>query len=169
VELQHYSPSEFGVWWPFMSDRLLAKLDRFRERWGEPVQINAPNRGGLGRVGRKHRESMHYVGPTKKRAVHPVRAADITPQGIESPADMRRAYQAAVDAGFTGIGLYPGKAARWNEPGLHVDVRGNRKVGDPAMWSRINRKSARRALGLDPDGDPYVALSLALDPVVWRA
>lgn len=176
VEMKHYNPAEFGVWWPLMDEKLLAKLERFREAWGGPVIINQPNTGGLGRVGAKHEASQHYVGPTRKRAIRKVGAADITPlvhdgkggRAIETPDELKRAYEAAYQAGFTGIGLYP-PAAGWAKPGLHVDVRGNRKPFEPAVWGRINRAKVRRALGLDPKGDPYVARSFALAPEAWRA
>lgn len=172
VELKHYSPAEFGFWWPFMNRDLLAKLDRFRELWGDEVVINKPNTGGLGRVGAKHNGSQHYAGPSKKAIAGEVRAADITPKGINNAQDMQRAYEIAHQVGFTGIGLYPGKAANWSRPGLHVDVRGNRHPHDPAVWSRLNQTLVRQRLGLgkvEKPGDAYVARRYAIEPAVWKA
>lgn len=176
VELRYFNPAEFGVWWPMMDEGFLKKLDRFRELWDGRVVINHPNTGGLGRVGKTHEGSQHYVGPTRKRAFRKVKAADVTPmlpdgkggwRGIETPEELQRAYEAAFQAKFTGIGLYP-PASGWSKPGLHLDDRGDRRPLEPAVWSRINRKNVRRRLNLDPDGDPYVARAFALRPEAWR-
>lgn len=34
MNLKHFTPDEFGPWWPQMNQELLKKLDAFRERWG---------------------------------------------------------------------------------------------------------------------------------------
>ena len=121
-KLQYFQPSEFGVWWPMMDDRLLILLDRFRERLGRPVMIS-PAEGSLGRL-TGSRTSMHYAGGGV------VRAADVMlPEG----PDLQTAYLVAREVGFTGIGLYP----FWKPyPGLHLDVRPDRTAGNPATWSR---------------------------------
>ena len=42
LELKYFSRSEFGIWWPLMSQDLLQKLDLFREKWGAPVVVPSP-------------------------------------------------------------------------------------------------------------------------------
>jgi hypothetical protein len=166
VKLIYFSTGEFGIWWPFMDHELLEKLDEFRARWGERVLINHPNSGGLGRVGADNETSQHYAGPSRSNIVQQVRAADITPTGIEAPNGLQRAYRIAHEVGFHGIGLYP-PGANWSSPGLHVDVRQDRQPGNPATWSRINNDAARRSLGLTDDDPRYVARELALQYGAW--
>ena len=119
IDLQHFTPQEFGDWWPLMSVDLLQKLDLFRAILGEPVDIS-PVDGALGRHGGQSDTSQHNVDRWGE-----VRAADVMPRNV----DLGTAYQAALEAGFTGIGLYPEANPR---PMLHLDVR---EADTVAQWS----------------------------------
>jgi len=126
-ELKYFQPKEFGKWWPLMSAELLEKLDLFRERWGAPVSVS-PVEGGIGRHDDSH--SQHNVNLWGE-----VRAVDVFPQGMNSAESRARAFQIAVDVGFTGVGLYTD-----TQPSnlLHIDVRKDRSEGQPATWSRVD-------------------------------
>lgn len=118
VKLDHFTPEEFGIWWPFMDTELLLGMDRFRGLLGEKVIIS-PAEDSLGRMSNK--SSQHYPAPL-------VKAADIMPENVS----LVRAYRVARQAGFHGIGVYPD----WGpHPGLHVDMRPDRTAADPALWS----------------------------------
>ena len=135
-KLKHFSPSEFGIWWPLMNEDLLLKLDQFREEWGAPVVIS-PAPGGIGRTGGAGDSSQHNIDVWIR-----VRAIDVFPQvispegrrGIVTGAERQRAYEVAKKVGFTGIGLYTD-----TRPSnmVHLDVREDRRPGDPAKWSRV--------------------------------
>jgi len=98
LELKYFSRSEFGIWWPLMSQDLLQKLDLFREKWGAPVVITS-HPDGLGR--KDESGSMHNVLKWGE-----VRAVDVFPQGMDTLEDRQRAFQIAKSVGLTGIGLY---------------------------------------------------------------
>lgn len=130
--LKYFKPTEFGLWYPLMSNELLQKLDAFRAAWGYPVIVSTAH-GAIGREGDGD-SSQHNV--TKWGEV---RAIDVFPtlgsgKYITTPAERDRAYQIAKQVGFTGIGLYTD-----TKPGnmLHVDVRKDKVPGSPATWSRI--------------------------------
>ena len=55
-------------------------------------------------------------------------------RGIVTSAERQRAYEVAKKVGFTGIGLYTD-----TRPSnmVHLDVRADRRPGDPAKWSRV--------------------------------
>lgn len=125
-KLTHFKPAEFGPWWPLMSRDLLLKLDTFRERWGAPVQLS-PAEGGIGRE--DHSNSQHNALKWGE-----VRAVDIMPYGMDTPAMRQLAVRIAEEVGFTGIGIYPNWKPR---PGLHVDVREPSSPGHVAMWSGV--------------------------------
>ncbi|GAA6154483.1 hypothetical protein [Pseudoteredinibacter isoporae] len=125
--LKYFKPSEFGVWYPLMSNDLLLKLDKFREAWGGPVIVSSAD----GAVGRRddHSRSQHNVNVWGE-----VRAVDIFPKVggryIETSEELERAFDIAKAVGFSGIGVYTDTS-----PGhmLHVDVRSTRDT----IWSRI--------------------------------
>jgi hypothetical protein len=129
--LVYFEPSEFGIWWPFMADDLLHKLDDFRARWGAPVVVSRAS-GALGRHDGTG-ESQHNVD-----AWGEVRAVDVFPMidggYIHNEAQRYRAFKIAKEVGFTGIGLYTD-----TRPGnmVHLDVRKTRNPGYPAKWSRV--------------------------------
>lgn len=129
-KLKYFARSEFGIWWPLMSNDLLTKIDAFREQWGDVVEVSTAE-GAIGREGDNN--SQHN--PTLWGEV---RAVDVFPKVnghyISSAWERRRAYEIARAVGFTGIGVYtdtmPGNM-------LHLDVRKDRTVNDPALWSRV--------------------------------
>lgn len=139
VEMQFFSPSEFGGWFNQMSPELLKKLDQFRKEWGFPVQIS-PHQDAVGREDATS-QSQHNVMRWGE-----VRAVDVFPKNsiggyINSKAELKRAYDIARRVGFNGVGLYTDTA-----PGhmVHLDVR----KGAFAKWSRIagQYKSINEAL-----------------------
>lgn len=130
--LKYFKPTEFGLWYPLMSNELLQKLDAFRAAWGYPVVVSSAH-GAIGREGDGD-SSQHNVTRWGE-----VRAIDVFPKTasggyITGPADRARAYEIAKQVGFTGIGLYTDTS-----PGnmLHVDVRKDKSPGAPATWSRV--------------------------------
>ena len=131
IELRHFEPREFGLWWPWMDPRLLESLDEFRDRLGAPVMIS-PAQGALGRRLGEAGRSRHNVDRWKR-----VMAADVMlPRGpdLTDPEQGRAVVELARQAGFGGIGLYPD----WKpHPGLHLDIRPLKADGAPATWSRI--------------------------------
>lgn len=119
--LEFFVEAEFGDDWERMDPELLIMADEFRRRWGAACTIK-----DLGRTYGKgfHNYVLHRL----------VKAIDLRPAGMDTPADMRRAYDIALDIGFTGIGLYPEWASG---PGIHLDigVRPGKGRGNPARWS----------------------------------
>lgn len=131
--LKHFTPAEFGVWYPLLSAELLQKLDRFRELWGAPIVVSTAV-GGIGRHGGDSDTSQHNVDKWGE-----VRALDVFPKShgggyIRDKNELRRAADAARAAGFTGIGVYTDTV-----PGflVHVDVRPPKALGHVATWSRV--------------------------------
>lgn len=131
LNLKYFKPKEFGEWWELMFPETLIALDAFRHFWGAPVHIS-PNPDALGR----------YL-PTSKRTLHNVclwgscRAVDVFPVGMKTADDLKRAFECAKKAGFTGIGLYVDTQPCFM---LHGDVRPDRTSKDPAKWSRVDGK-----------------------------
>lgn len=123
--MRYFTPTEFRDSWPVMSQKLLALLDEFRERWGAPVIIS-PAPGALARYLGPESTSQHNVDKWGE-----CRAADIMPVGMDSATERHRAFEIAKDVGFTGIGVSPIWRPR---AGLHLDVRQGRERGDPAKW-----------------------------------
>lgn len=117
-------------WWPRMDARLLVLLDALRAMHGAPVAISDHPRA-LGRRDGDRSASQHNVDYTGGI----VRAVDVMPAGSEDPAAVEAFIVAAVEVGITGIGVYPGWSPR---PGVHLDTRPDRDVGDPATWGRID-------------------------------
>lgn len=124
VNLEHFSPAEFGVWWPRMDVDLLRALDAYRDALGAPLEIS-PATGALGRALGDGNASQHNVARWGE-----VRAADVlVPEGMT----LRQAYEIARGLElFSGIGVYPDWYPR---PGLHLDTRRDRSPSDPALWA----------------------------------
>lgn len=124
VKLKYFTPDEFGAWWPLIDDRLLYGLDAFREAIGVPIQIS-PVSGAIGRISASAKHSQHF-------AVNGVSAIDIL---IPDTVNLESAYDIARSLGiFTGIGAYP----HWlPSHGLHLDVRDDKTIDDPALWSGL--------------------------------
>jgi hypothetical protein len=130
--MDFFTPREFGEWFDRMDPEFLVKLDLFRYRWGAPVELS-PAAGALGREGSP--ESQHHWKPGGT-----VRAGDLLPVGITTQEDARRAIALATECGFRGIGLYPHWAPM---PGLHLDVRVDRRMGEPALWGALRVNGAQ--------------------------
>lgn len=147
VPLKNFQRTEFGTWADKMSPRLLVLLDVFRDFWGAPVRTveSLGVAGGLGRYLAPDADSQHNISRWRE-----VRAVDVQPQGMTGAEDFRRAYRLAARVGFTGIGLYPDHTPT---PGLHLDVREDRRVGDPATWSAFTVRDrdgmAQKYFGID--------------------
>lgn len=129
-KLDYFTPSEFGAWYPLMNNELLRRLDLFRKILGSAVYISPVN-GALGRHGGNDDHSQHNVDLWGT-----VNAIDVFPtidgEYITTQEQRNIVYLAALEAGFTGIGLYTDTAPANM---LHVDVRNTSEV---ALWSRVN-------------------------------
>ena len=124
VKLEFFKPSEFGLWYPLIDDKLLIGLDEFRRQLDAPVVIS-PAPGALGRWSSDYKTSQHY-------AIHGVRALDVL---IPEHITLERAYNVARGVGmFSGIGVYPDWQPRH---GLHLDTRKDRTPAAPATWAGI--------------------------------
>jgi len=123
----YFKPSEFGGWYEQLNPDLLAAMNRFRELWGAPVLVSQAD-GAVGRRLGADNTSQHNIDHWGH-----VNGVDMFPAGMNTPDDMRRAQRLATQAGFTGIGLYTDTS----RPMLHGDVRSNKSVGSPALWSRV--------------------------------
>lgn len=128
LSLDNFSPSEFGIWWPFMDKDLLLGLDQLRKNIGQSIVISPVN-GALGRNDNEQDSSYHNVLKWGK-----VRAADIQfPELREKSMTLEDIYSHAIRIPqFGGVGVYPG----WKPyPGLHVDTRSRKSDGSVAKWS----------------------------------
>lgn len=124
--LEYFAKEEYRDWFHRMSPRVVCFLDLFRFKWNRAVVISNA-KGALGRNGEG--TSQHYW-----EQFGEVRGIDVHPKRILTSDDARRAVETAKECGFTGIGFYP----QWNSgPGLHLDVRDDRKMGDPAIWGGV--------------------------------
>lgn len=129
--MQHFESHEFREWWEFMDVDLLIKLDLFRERWNNIVDIS-PAHGSLGR---NDGDSKSYHNVDKYGQV---RAVDIFPRGL-TRQNAALAVEIAESCGFGGIGVYTDTKPSMM---LHLDNRSGR-----GRWARIKKE--------------YVAIELA--------
>lgn len=154
IDLRYFAPDEFRNWWGQMSPRLLVLLDVLRYSWGQPI-IVSPAEGALGR--HDAGESQHNIDQWGE-----VRAADVMPDGIGRASQVRQCVEDARVLGFTGIGVYP----HWSpSPGLHLDVRESRDLGDPATWGALSVDRAtqgQRQRGSERGGQVYLSLDEAV-------
>lgn len=126
MHIENFKKQEFREWFHRMSPRIICFIDLLRHKWGYPIDVSR-HPHALGRNGKG--TSQHFWENWGE-----VRAIDCHPRRILTADDARRIVDLAIDCGFTGIGFYP----QWNpRPGLHLDVRDNRKMGDPAMWGGV--------------------------------
>jgi hypothetical protein len=132
--LTYFTRAEFGVWWFFMSPKLLKKLDGFRHNWGYPVEISKH----ADAIGREIGESLSQHNISRWGEV---RAIDVFPmlpndaggfRYINTKSELKAAYDLALSMGFTGVGVYLDTVAGYM---LHLDVRETESV---ATWSRID-------------------------------
>lgn len=146
--LYHFIPAEFREWYPVISTRLLVLLDVLRYRWGHAITISANPRA----LGRHDGPSLsqHNIDRWGE-----VRAADVFPKSLFKRDDAQRIILLAKEVGFTGIGLYP----HWDQGvGMHLDVRHDRKPGQPAVWGMLPATGA----GGEP-GQKEVSLTQAIN------
>ena len=134
LEIRHFAPWELQGWWNRTSPRLLLVTDIFRFRWRAPVDVSRHHRA-IGRNDGPDVSSRHNIDYWGQ-----VLAIDLQPRGMVTRADARRAVQLAIECGATGIAVYPHWASG---PGLHLDVRKDRDMGDPARWGMVNRTDPR--------------------------
>lgn len=150
LHLENFKPHEFGPspyreenWWPRMDPRLLVLLDLLRYLWGAPIRIsnNAEALGRhLGDSGSMHNVEIHGL----------VKAIDVFPDKVIDRESARAIVKLAKACGFTGIGIYP----QWSGGfGLHLDVREDRMMGDPALWGALKDENF---------GQVYVSMEAAL-------
>ena len=126
IHIYYFSEAEFRGQLYLVNPKLVICLDLFRASWGAPVDIS-PHPGAIGRV------SGTWHDYEKHGSIH---AVDVMPRGMNSEKEARRALKAAINSGFTGIGIYP----HWRPaPGLHVDVRTDRVYMKPALWGGIRQ------------------------------
>lgn len=148
--LKNFSPKEFGIWWPFMDEELLKKLDSFRTQLGNKVIIS-PISGSIGRLKAAISDSQHILGPDLK-----IRAVDVmlplNRLGIDysrGGTELKKAFDIALQTGFRGVGVYP----KWTPyAGMHLDTRTKPKykygsyVAD--TWSGVfNSKTGQNDYG----------------------
>lgn len=125
-------------WLPKLAPRLLTLLDVFRFQWCAPVIIS-PAPGAIGRF-LDNDASQHNIERWGK-----VRAIDVMPFGMVTAKDRSRAFGIASSLGFTGIGIYPDWSPR---PGMHLDVRIDRRPGCPATWAGVDRNGKQEYINI---------------------
>jgi hypothetical protein len=97
---KRFTVKEFGLSFPFMNDKTLAKLNSIQ--WPYPIYIS-PDKDSLARIyptENSAANSAHYIVPGMTRA------ADLKPAGIVSNEDIFKFINALREAGFTGVGVY---------------------------------------------------------------
>ncbi len=123
--LKYFKPDEFGIFYTFINNTTLLKLDAFREAWGKPVIVSSA-KGSIGRHGGDS-NSQHNIDKFGE-----TRAIDVFPSGMDNVFERRRALEIAKRVGFTGIGIYTDTSP---SNLLHVDTRPSERV---ALWSRVD-------------------------------
>lgn len=144
-------------WFPAISPRLLVLLDTFRHLTGKCIISPHPRA-----IGRRTEIIEGYYDAHNFDKWEEVRGIDIFPTLYPHDLQIYKEQELLMDAvvdewihvatmlGFTGIGVYPDWTYKgMKRPGLHLDVRHNKKPGSPATWGRIGRKyvSLETAMG----------------------
>lgn len=139
MHLEHFNSGEFRHWWPYMSHRLLTMLDTLRHKLDTPIYIS-DNVAALGRHLSWNNESEHNMDRWGE-----VLAADCFIRDVRTASETLDVVNTAKDIGFTGIGIYPDwiNNSGKNQVGFHFGVRPTRKMGDPALWGRVENKYVR--------------------------
>ena len=138
VHLHWFKPAEFNRggqnWYPMISPYLLVLLDVARTMHGRPVYVSGHNRA-VGRFDGRNNDSQHNFDRWDE-----VRGIDLFFEGSGEPGAVEFIADMLDEIGFTGIGLYPQWRNNQGEirPGFHVDVRSDRRPGDPATWGYLN-------------------------------
>lgn len=122
--IKYFKPVEFGKNGKWMQEQLMRRLDNMREYIGKVIHCEPEHPGGGYRLkpASAQDKSYHYQGL----------AVDIHIEGL-SLAEM---YLLAEKYNFTGIGVYP----KWNNPGLHVDMRPVAEYGRGSRWGCTESK-----------------------------
>lgn len=131
MKLRYFMEEEFRGWFEQINPVLLKLLDIYRMHLHKRIIIS-PVEGAIGRSDDSN--SQHNI-----RRWGKVNAIDIMPINENrtslSMPQLKQAFILAKNLGFTGIGVYPD----WKPyAGLHLDVREDRVIGDPATWAGIN-------------------------------
>jgi hypothetical protein len=149
-KLKNFYPHEFGIWWPFMDNELLQKLDAFRTDLKDKVIIS-PVGGAIGRIKAAINDSQHVLVSDLT-----IRAVDImVPKNLlginysRGGTELKKVFDLALAHGFRGVGVYP-KWAPYS--GLHLDTRPKpkNKYGNYWVdtWSGIyNAKTGQNSYG----------------------
>lgn len=138
MHLQYFSEPEFREWWSLMSLRLLVLFDVLRHQLGSIIEPSLHEKA-LGRNLGPEAQSAHNVDVWGE-----VLAMDFFVSGVYFRAQAEEVVDRMRKLGFTGIGVYTGTRNNRGELQVmfHGDVRPTRKMGDPAVWGRINGKKA---------------------------
>jgi len=150
--LNYFKPDEFREWWPYMSPRLLVMLDVLRHQWGKKIEIS----GAGGALGRNAKGSLTQHNVDKWGEV---RAADIFPAGVATVDEAQAFWDLIKAVGFTGRGVYPDALPSVM---FHVDVRVDRRPGQPSDWGALRRMINRPA---EDDDWRYVSVEEAMREV----
>lgn len=140
--MKYFHPNEFQGYYEQLDDYLKEVLDDFRFHWGDTVFVS-PAPGAVGRNLGSTSSSGHNIDKWGK-----VMAVDLFPKSMMEPADFKRAFECATEAGALGFGVYPD----WNPtPGIHIDVvkRPGRDIGNPARWSAFKINGKQVYFGID--------------------
>lgn len=123
--MNNFNPADFQGWFDQISPDMLSKLEQFGDLMGVGNVIISPAAGAVGRNLGQVSTSQHNVDFWGE-----VRAIDV----MILSGTLQDAYLKAIEAGFSGIGVYPD----WKPyPGLHLDVRDNNLAGTPATWAGV--------------------------------
>lgn len=142
MKLWYFEDREFirdnTQWLPMMPADLLVKLDVLRTMWMKPIYVSGHQKA----IGRRAGDSQSYHNIDRWGRVL---AIDVQPDVVEDRGAAHAFYLLARDIGFTGIGFYP----HWNPtPGFHLDVRRERRPGDPATWGFVLRDGDNLQVGM---------------------
>lgn len=151
MKLQYFKEHEFDRagenWMDNCSPELLVKLDLFRHHTGK--FIISPHPKAIGR--RDDTTSQHnYNKWGEVRAIDGFPALDHKVWAFTVEYTVSNLIFIAESCGFTGIGIYP----QWQlygetRIGMHLDVRQDRKPGEPATWSYFDGKYRSLEDGLE--------------------
>lgn len=119
--MEYFGKEEFHGFYDKLSTSLKIRLDFLRLIIDECVYLsNIP--GGIGRTTGNSQHNYEWLGE--------IRAVD---GYIPDDVSFKEFYDAAIKAGFSGIGFYTGWAS--GRRGFHLDVREDRSSDDPALWA----------------------------------
>lgn len=121
--MKYFKENEFHGWLPHLDEQLKFRLDVLRELLGCPLNLSSSPKG----IGRRDGDSQSWHNIDFHGKVYAVDGY------IPDKVSYSTFYRKAVQAGFTGIGLYSG----WSKRGFHVDTRTDRNGKPAATWSGV--------------------------------